>query len=111
MTDKKFTDEEIIHHLDCYENLGYRWCGYAINLINRQKADIERLQKYNTDVAFKHYNDGKAEGAREIFEEIERLLDKHIAKANYTDGTFTLVFKRTLEVDIAELKKKYQEGE
>lgn len=26
--------------------------------INRQKAEIERLQKYNTEVAFKHYKDG-----------------------------------------------------
>ncbi len=52
-----------------------------------------------------------SEVAAEIFGEIDRLLDKHIAKANYTDGTFTLVFKRTLEVDIAELKKKYTEGD
>ena len=34
--------------------------------IEEQQAEIERLQKYNTDVAFKHYNDG-------IKEFVERL--------------------------------------
>ena len=47
-----------------------------------------------------------SEVAREIFEEIERLLDKNIAKVNHADGSFTLVFKRTLEVDLAKLRKK-----
>lgn len=28
------------------------------NTINRQTAEIERLQKYNSDVAYRHYNDG-----------------------------------------------------
>lgn len=42
---------------------------YALDLINRQKAEIERLRKYNTDVAFKHYNDGIKEFA-------ERLKDR-----------------------------------
>ena len=37
--------------------------------IKRQKAEIERQQKYNTNVAFKHYNDAIKEFA-------ERLKDK-----------------------------------
>lgn len=34
--------------------------------IDSQQAEIERLQKYNTDVAFKHYEDGKKDAAKEI---------------------------------------------
>lgn len=34
----------------------------------RQKAEIERLQKYNTEVAFKHYNDGIKEFAERLCE-------------------------------------------
>lgn len=51
MTDKIYTDEKIIHDLNCYENLGYRSCGYAIDLINRQKAEIERLTHKCDDCA------------------------------------------------------------
>lgn len=39
---------------------------HALELINRQKAEIERLQKYNTDVAFKHYNDGRVAEQEEV---------------------------------------------
>ena len=80
------------------------------NIISNQR---QRLNEYKKQIVTlqEKLGQAKADVAREIFAEIERLLDKHIAKANYTDGTFTLVFKRTLEVDIAELKKKYQEGE
>lgn len=58
MTDKKFTDEEIIKALECHINAEdcvscevFDWCDEIIltklvlDLINRQKAEIERLQK------------------------------------------------------------------
>lgn len=62
MTDHKFTDDEVIHHLDCYENLGYRWCGYAIALINRQKASLQEVITLNSKL--------EAENAK-----LQRLLD------------------------------------
>ena len=45
---------------------------YALDLINRQKAEIERLQKYNTDIARKHYNDGRAEAITEFAERLKK---------------------------------------
>ena len=88
MTDHKFTVDEVIKALECcrtidgndckncayhgkiYE-IGHGGCtndlvGDALALINRQKAEIERLRKYNTDVAFKHYNDGIKEFAERL---------------------------------------------
>lgn len=48
-TDEKFTDEEIIKALECCKNCCCKQCDEepdfqeAINLINRQKAEIEKL--------------------------------------------------------------------
>lgn len=44
---------------------------YKMHYGNAQ-AEIERLQKHNTDAAFKHYRDGKAEGRREFAELIKQ---------------------------------------
>ena len=72
------TDNEIIKALECCTN-NYECptecplyktdgdCLIALNkptldLINRQKEEIEILKKYNTDVAFKHYNNGITDG-------------------------------------------------
>ena len=69
------TDEQIIKALECCiaditdcENCPYHIVGDgdcvnktkadAIGLIRRQQAEIDRLKKYNTDVARKHYFDG-----------------------------------------------------
>lgn len=59
MTDKKFTDEEIIKALECHINAEdcvgcemFGWCDEIIltelvlDLINRQKAEIEELKNY-----------------------------------------------------------------
>ena len=51
MTDKKLTDEEIIKGLECCKDCCCKQCDEepdfqeAISLINRQKAEIERLNK------------------------------------------------------------------
>ena len=51
MTDKKLTDEEIIQTLECCKSCCCKQCDEepdfqkAINLINRQKAEIERLKE------------------------------------------------------------------
>ena len=85
------------------------------------QAEIERLQKYNTDVAFKHYNDGKKDAAREIFEEIEREIElalecnykvKRDAQGDneglvpYVEGKIDCL--RGLADFIAKIKKKYE---
>lgn len=46
----------------------------TISLLNRQQAEIERLQKYSTEVAFKHYNDGRTEARKEFAAELISAL-------------------------------------
>lgn len=52
-----------------------------------------------------------ADIVNQIFTDLEKLLNKHFTKADFTDGTCTFVFDRGLEVDIADLKKKYGANE
>ena len=52
-----------------------------------------------------HYEQAKAEVAREIFEEIESLLATYTYEDNYGDYISTGVTE-----ELAELKKKYTEG-
>ena len=49
----------------------------AFDLINRQRAEIERLKKYNTEVAYKHYNDGIKEFAEKLKENITKSIDNY----------------------------------
>lgn len=49
--------------LDAYEQLLYE--------VDYQQREIERLKKYNTDVAYKHYDDG----IKEFAEKLKRELD------------------------------------
>lgn len=111
MTDHKFTDDEVIHHLDCYENLGYRWCGYAIALINRQKAEIERLKDgrdyipANAAQALKEH--AVAEAIKEFAERMKQLnaekdfadVDKwgliYVVDEKYRNAIDTLVKEMT----------------
>lgn len=44
---------------------------YLQAVIERQKAEIDRLTKYNTDVAYKHYNDGVKDFAKKIISYID----------------------------------------
>ena len=96
------TDNEIIKGLECCRGVGCKSCPFNVNnaicisyliedvldLINRQKGEIERLKKYNTDVAFKHYNDGKAEAIKEFAERLKQELQekkyKYVTDTNYS---------------------------
>lgn len=49
----------------------------SLDLINRQRAEIERLKKYNIDVAYKHYNDGIKEFAERLKENITKSIDNY----------------------------------
>ena len=104
------TDNEIIKALECCgiddcrdcpcytEDLG---CDHnlqllALDLINRQKAGIERLQKYNAKMARKHYQDGRAEAIEDVLLTLE-------AEANSSD-------KYIREYDDSDIQKAYNKG-
>lgn len=82
------TDNEIIKALECCSSddancddcPANKYCtnddfcltGAILDLIKRQQAEIERLKRYNTDVAYKHYNDG----IKEFAERLKKRLDR-----------------------------------
>lgn len=77
-----------------------------------QRKEIERLKKYNTDVAFKHYNDGKTELASEIFAEIEKIiLDNTYPDFDREHKPVNIWKAKTGYDAFYELKKKYTEVE
>ena len=103
MTDKKFTDEEIIKVLENYikENefeyfhsdmMGeYPLIRKSLDLINRQKSEIERLQKEVNIVSIQFQdlqertNEVKAEAYKEFAEKLkEKIGDCHIV----SDGEY-----------------------
>ncbi len=53
----------------------------VLDLINRQKAEIERLKKHNTDMARKHYNDGIKEFAERLKESAFAFGREHCEEA------------------------------
>ena len=82
------TDNEIVKALECCiaSITDCRNCPYyivgdgdcvnktkadVIDLVKRQYEEIERLTKYNTDVAYKHYNDGVKDFAKRIISYID----------------------------------------
>lgn len=151
MTDHKFTDEEIIKALECCKMpVGSCACNncpldyqrkkrltrsdkscttlmfdYTLALINRQKAEIEklndlyvagleslrlaaeankdmqaeieRLQKYNTDVAFKHYNDGIKEFAERLKSDLGRIPQHQFTRSQVEWSINTFVKEMTEE--------------
>jgi hypothetical protein len=54
------------------------------------------------------YSEGYEAAVEQIFTDIEAALNKHFTKLNYTDGTCTFVFHRDLEIELADIKKKYE---
>lgn len=115
MTDKKFTDEEIIETLECcaYSD-GCERCQCskqcdgaehlinALDLINRQKAEIERLKEcpkcvyeYDGEITeycvqgpcqnFKTVEQIKAEAYKEFAEKIKKSIKENVDEAWHRD--------------------------
>lgn len=87
MTDKIFTDEEIIKGLECCKDCCCKQCDEepdfqeAINLINRQKTEIERLNKkveelseVLSDTIRIRYTEVKSEAYKEFAERLKSYL-------------------------------------
>ena len=104
MTEHKFTDEEIIKALECCTNKDRKYCtncplknefvcvnqlaSEALDLINRQKAEIERLQKKQDLFANigKMYSEIKAEAVKEFAERlIQSLIGMPQKDLNYSN--------------------------
>lgn len=83
MTDKdivKALEQEI--HLTEYVDSDYadvklEIIKSSLDLINRQQEEIERLKKYNIEVAYKHYNDDIKEFAERLKENITKSIDNY----------------------------------
>lgn len=89
MSERKYTDEEIIDEVNAYIERSCRMCEFkalcndlcaiefiktALDLITRQKAEIEKLQEVNADL-----NESlrlAAEANKDLNAEIERLADR-----------------------------------
>ena len=87
----------LVEYVDGFsaDNVSLELLQNSLELINRQQTEIERLKKYNTEVAYKHYNDGINDGIKEF---ANRLKDKSLTKWDYHDA-----------VDIAEIDNLVKE--
>ena len=123
MTDKKFTDEEIIKALecctkaktmgDCIElNCPFRndWdlClsseiqKMALDLINRQKAEIEELKNYvnRCKSGEEYWVKCLLEKPNEAIKEFADMVKKNIKEVwNYDNGTCSCVLVLTKDID------------
>ena len=111
MTDKIYTDEKIIHDLNCYENLGYRSCGYAIDLINRQKAEIERFTEENRRMKKYYYTHDYHECHNEAIKEFaERLKETMTTQTtdNINEPCVNIIYYADETID--EIAKELTEG-
>lgn len=99
MTDKKFTDEEIIRN--------YEWCigctsdrcrectmdeeGFCeeelqdlvLDLINRQKAEIEKMK--GSTISQRNKREAKAEAYKEFAEKIKKSIKENVDEAWHRD--------------------------
>lgn len=116
MTDKKFTDEEIIKGLECCIAFDCRHCPLgskcnssppsplpfkcALDLINRQNAEIERLNKkveelseVLSDTIKIRYKKAKAEAYKEFAKKLKNILRNtpkwNVKKLNFTNVGFS----------------------
>ena len=64
------------------DNCAYHSTTDALSLIKEQQAEIGRLQKYNTDAAFKHYNDGVSDTVKKMQERLKEAV-KYIPWCDY----------------------------
>ena len=87
------------------------------------KSEVEKLQnelviwkqnRFNIYQKLECYETARQKVAREIFEEIEKIIDKHHSECyEYEDGDecdTAITYISYISYDIAELKKKYTEG-
>lgn len=114
MTEHKFTDDEIIRALECcsgngnckdcpYDKTGCEFEKDALDLINRQKAEIERLRKYDEERDIRLHARLKENARAEAIKEFaERLKEQ----ANRND----LIYYRVDDTDIDKLVKEMTEG-
>ena len=142
MSDKKFTDEDIIKALELCKEGTFRSCKKCpftgtcsegeglmekntLDLINRQKSEIETLKDFLTrkeDEAYERgYSEGKNDAAREVIEEIEEEIERGLsviskilnAKGGRSNGKTVLLSKYDVFIEakkhLAKLKKKYTE--
>ena len=97
--------------------------------VEKLQSEVDRLKKDNEYILMQHrfqrrpsgdcWNDviekAKTDVVRKIFEEIESFINKKLALLSgvLTEGEIELAFKALVMVQdyIAELKKKYTEGE
>ena len=140
MTDNKFTDEEVIKALElCYDaQIRCHKCSYrkrlacmrcvqkdALDLINRQKAEIEKMRKVvNADLVITRRRSGKSAYANEIIriktdlikakaikEFAERLTNRIMDKieASYDAPDGEIYFITDVYEDIDNLEKEMTE--
>lgn len=118
MTDKKYTDEEIIKALeycnadiskcdrcvlqrDCESNPFYSAVAeHALDLINRQKAEIERLKGSTIVNSIVERQRIKREAKTEAYKEFADMVKKNIKEVwNYNNGTCSCVLILTKDID------------
>ena len=121
MSDKKFTDEDIIKALELCKEGTFKSCKKCpftgtcsegeglmekntLDLINRQKSEIETLKDFLTrkeDEAYERgYSEGKNDAAREVIEAIDSMMELVCAMTG---------LELTYFGKYAELRKKYTE--
>ena len=84
MTDNKIikaleNEIHLVEYVDGFsaDNVSIELLQNSLELINRQQTEIERLKKYNIEVAYKHYNDGIKEFAERLKENITKSIDNY----------------------------------
>ena len=85
MTDKKFTDEEIIKRLEqCVKNKNRHYnTDIVLDLINRQKAEIERLKGSTIVNNIRDSQRIKREAKVEAYKEFAKRLKKLTRRFHY----------------------------
>ena len=111
-TDKKFNDEEIIKALECCKNCCCKQCDEepnfqeAIDLINRQKAEIEKLEKENTVFGeiIKKQDDEISASRKDLLkrENLEESFSKSVKQ-------FDKRLEKTVKLERAEAVKEFAE--
>ena len=125
MSDKKFTDEEIIKALEDYikENefeyfhsniMGeYPLIRKSLDLINRQKSEIERLQKEVNlvSIQFQDLQERTNEVKAEAYKEFAEKLKRHIDVGHLISPSEDICFSEVLVVKIVDRVLKEMVGE